>query len=161
MGRIITEQPNLPEDELVFERERLLNLIDSKVKRKEMDIARGLAEELFKTEIGYALLRKMRMLRKHTDLLLKVIFALVSVLVVCTVAMILNIRPSFGLLGQGLAIMGIILAVTVDAFLVKRFERALKGFADAYETWKQSFVERVLTCGIKYRDPEDWQWYRS
>lgn len=156
---IITAQRDSPEDRLAFERERLLNLIDSRVKRKEMDIAQGLAEELFKTEIGFALLKRMRMLRKHTDLVLKIIFALVIVLVVCTVATILNIRPSVSLMGQGLSIIGIILSVAVDAFLVKRFERALKGIADAYETWKRSFVERVLTCGIKCHDPEEWQRY--
>lgn len=156
MGRNMTDQRNFPEEELAFERERLLNLIESKIKRREMDLAEGLAEELFKTEVGFVLLKKMKVLRRYTRLLLRIIFALVSVLLGCTIAMILDMRPSFNLLGQVLAVLGIILAVVVDGFLVKRFEKGLKMIMEVYETQKQPFIEWVLTNGIRCR-LEDWQ----
>ncbi len=143
-------------EEQAFERERLLNLIDSKIRRKEMDLAKGLAEELFKAEVGFALRKNMQMLRRYTNLLLRIIFALVSVLLVCTVAMVLNVRPSFSLLGQALAVLGIILAVVADAFLLKRFERVPKMIVEMYETQKQLFIDWVLANGIRCR-LEDWQ----
>jgi len=156
MGRNMTDQRNFPEEELAFERERLLNLIESRIRRREMDLAEGLAEELFKTEVGFVLLKKMKVLRRYTRLLLRIIFALVSVLLGCTIAMILDMRPSFSLLGQVLAVLGIILAVVVDGFLVKRFEKGLKIIMEVYETQKQPFIEWVLTNGIRCR-LEDWQ----
>jgi hypothetical protein len=156
MARYVTDQRSFPEKEQAFERERLLNLIDSKIKRKEMDLAKGLAEELFKAEVGFALLKNMKLLRRYTNLLLRIIFALVSVLLVCTIAMVLNMRPSFSLLGQVLAVLGIILAVIADAFVVKRFEKVLKLIVEMYETQKQLFIDWVLANGIRCR-LEDWQ----
>ncbi len=143
-------------EEQAFERERLLNLIDSKIKRKEMDLAKGLAEELFKAEVGFALRKNMQMLRRYTNLLLRIIFVLVSFLLACTIALVLNVRPSFSLLGQVLAMLGIILAVVADAFLVKRFERVPQMIVEMYETQKQLFIEWVLANGIRCR-LEDWQ----
>jgi hypothetical protein len=151
---------NFSEDEQTFERERLLNLIESKIRRKEMDLAKGLAEELFSAEIGFAVLKNVTMLRRYTTLLLRIIFALVSILLVCTIAMVLNIRPFFSLVGQVSAAFGVIVAVAADAFVMKRFKRVLKVIVEMYETRKQLFVDWVLANGI--RCPlEDWQRMRG
>lgn len=156
MEKTVTAQKKFPEKEIAFERERLLNLIDSRIIRKEMDSAKSLAEELFKTEIGFVLLKKTRVLRKYTNLLMKTVSVLVSVLLLCTAAMILNIRPSFSLVLQAITVTGIVFAVIVDAFLMKRFKKTLRTVMEAYETKKLLFIEWVLTDGIRCHG-EDWQ----
>ena len=144
-----------PEKKLAFERQRLLNLICSRLKRREVDIAEGFAEELFKKELEYALTKKTRLLRKYNNVLLKVIFAQLGVLFICTASMVLNIRPSFSLLVQAFSIAGIVSAFAVDGFLVKKFERTVRAIMDAYEMRKQYFVERVLSAGMRSEDPEE------
>lgn len=155
-ARQMKGQRNFSVEEQTFERERLLNLIESKIRRKEMDLAKGLAEELFSAEIGFAVLKNVTMLRRYTTLLLRVIFALAGILFVCTIAMVMNIRPFFSLVGQVIAALGVIVAVAADAFVMKRFRRVLKVIVEMYETRRQLFVDWVLANGIRCR-LEDWQ----
>jgi len=150
---VLMNKGSFPEDVITFERERLLNLIDSKIKRDEMDLARGLAEELFKTEIEFALSVRTRILRKHNRILLKILFSLISIVLACTFCMVLNIRPSFSLLVQAVTVIAFLSTVAIDAFLVRRFERGLKTIIEVYETKKQSFIEGVITNGINYTVP--------
>jgi len=142
-----------PKKEITFERERLLNLIDSKIKRNEMDLAKGLAEELFKAEMEFALSVRTKLIGKHNRILLKIMLSLISIVLACTAFMVLNIRPSFSLLVQGVTVIALLTTVAIDTFLVRRFERALKTIIEAYETQKQSFVEGVITNGINYTAP--------
>ena len=157
MGKIAAFRRVHPDKEIAFERGRLLNLIDSKIRRKEMDAAKGFAEELFRIEIEFALRKKARMLSKYKNLLLRIIVALVSVLFICTAFMVLNIRPAFSLVIETFTVLGIISAVMIYAFLGKRFGKALRVLIEAYETQKQFFIERVLTHLMKCGSPEDWQ----
>ncbi|MDA8241903.1 MAG: hypothetical protein M0Z67_16250 [Nitrospiraceae bacterium] len=57
-------QRTLPDKIAAFERQRLLNLIDSNIKRREIERAMGFAEELFKKEIQFALISRTRLLIK-------------------------------------------------------------------------------------------------
>jgi hypothetical protein len=157
MEKTTVRQRIHPEEELVFERERLLNLIDSKIKRKEMDAAKGVAEELFKTEVKFALLKKTRILARYNNLLLRMIFGLISVLFFCTAFMVLNIKPAFSLLVEAFSVLGIISAVVIDSLLVKKFEKTVRAIMEVYETRKQFFIEKVLTHGIACDTSEDWQ----
>ncbi len=145
------------EKELSFERVRLLNLIESRIRRKEMDEAKGFAEELFRVEIELALHRRTRRFSRYNNLLLRIIVALVSVLFVCTAFMVLNVRPTFSLMVEAFSVLGIISAVMIDSLLVKRFGKAIRLLMEAYETQKQFFIERVLTYGMKCRSLEDLQ----
>lgn len=157
MKKNITDHKIYTEKKLDYERERLLNLIDSRLRRKERDVAMGLAEELFRTEIAFALLMKTRRVRKYNRLLLRIIVALGIILFMCTTFMVLNIRPSFSLIIQSSAALGIVAAIFIDSLLNKRFEKALAIIDDVCETGKQSFIERVLTCGMKCGDSEEWR----
>lgn len=141
------------EQGITFERERLLNLIDSRIKRGEMALAKGLAEELFKTEMEFALSVRTKILGKHNRILLKIMLSLIIIVLACTAFMVLNIRPSFSLLVQVVTVIALLSTIIIDAFLVRRFERALKTIMEACETQKQSFVEGVITNGINYTVP--------
>ncbi len=146
----------LPEKTLAFERQRLLNLIDSKVKRKEMESAREFAEELFRKEIHFALLKTTRLLRRCNSAILKIIVALLGVFFVCTASTVLNIRPSFSLAVEAAAVIGIVSAFVVGGLLVKRLEKALRVIMDMYETRRHVFIEMVLTRGGERVNSDDW-----
>jgi hypothetical protein len=150
---VFIKRQSSSEKEISFERERLLNLIESKVKRNEMDLARGLAEDLFKTEMEFALSVRTKILGKHNRILLKIMLSLISIVLACTAFMVLNIKPSFSLLVQGVTVIALLSTVAIDTLLVRRFERALKTIMEVYETQKQSFIEGVITNGIHYTVP--------
>ncbi len=157
MGKTTVQKNIVSEKELAFERVRLLNLIESRIRRKEMEAAKGFAEELFRIEIELSLRRRTRRLSRYNNLLLRIIVALVSVLFVCTVFMVLNVRPAFSLIVETFSVLGIISAVMIDSLIVKRFGKALRVLIEVYETQKQFFIERVLTHGMKCRSLEDLQ----
>lgn len=140
-------------EEITFERERLLNLIDSKIKRNEMDLARNLAEELFKAEMEFALSVRTKLLGKYNWILLKILLSLINIVLTCTFFMVLNIRPSFSLLVQTVTVIALLSTVAIYTFLVRRFERTLKTIMEVYEKQKQSFIEGVITNGIDYTVP--------
>lgn len=100
-----------------FERGRFLNLIDSRIRRNEMEAAKGLAEELFKTEVRFALFKKTKVLARYNSLLLRVIIGLISVLVFSTALTVLNIRPAFSLVIEMFSVLGIISAVVINSSL--------------------------------------------
>jgi hypothetical protein len=139
------------EQEMRFERERLLNLINSKIQRREMDVAKGFAEELFDAEVEFALLRKTKRLKRYSSIMLKVMLAFIGVLFVSVACMVLNINPSFHLMTQLCSLLAIISLILLNALLVRRFEYGVRMIVDAYETVKKSFAERVISslmdCG--------------
>jgi len=149
-------QRTLPDKIVAFERQRLLNLIDSKIKRREIETAMGFAEELFRREVLYALIRRTRLLIKCTAILWKIIVVLICSFFVFTVLTVLNIRPFFSLVAEAVALTCIVSGVVVDRLLAKRLAKAAAVIMDVYETRRETFVERVLTRGAEYIDSEDW-----
>ncbi len=158
MKRVRATESTSPENELNFERERLLNLIDCKVKRKDMEIAMNLADELFRTEMEFALMRKTRRLKKYNAVLLRIIFLMLTVLFAAMTFMVMNINPSFNLLVQAIAVLSIISSVVVNAILINRFTKTVALMMNSYEVEKQTFIQKLLdnltNCGnsnVKYR----------
>ncbi len=143
-------QRTLPDKIIAFERQRLLNLIDSKIKRREIESAMGFAEELFRREVQFALIRRTRLLIKFNAVLLKIIVVLPGVFFVSTLLTVLNIRPLSSLFAAAFAIIGIVSGVIVDRLLAKRLAKAVKIIIDVYETGRETFVENVLTNGVEY-----------
>ena len=141
------------EEDLNFERERLLNLIDSKIRRNEMGLAKDFAEELFQTEIVFALFKKTERLKKCNSLLVKVMLSMIGALLLSITCMVLNINPVFNLLAQVCTILVIITAVIINSLLVKRFGRAIKMMVDVYETVRQSFIDRLLDSFLTHSSP--------
>ena len=149
-------QRTLPDKILAFERQRLRNLIDSKIRRREIESAMGFAEELFKREVQYALIRRTRLLIKCTAVLWKIIVVLLGGFFIFTMLTVLNIRPFFSLTAGSLALSGIVSGLVVDRSLAKRLAKAAEIIMDVYETRREAFVERVLTNGVEHIDSEDW-----
>ncbi|HTR44729.1 MAG TPA: hypothetical protein VMH06_03385 [Thermodesulfovibrionales bacterium] len=127
-----------------FEQERLLNLIECRIRRNEIELARGFAEDLFRNEIEFALREKTRRLGKYTRMLLKIMLSLLGLLSVSVICTVLDIRPSFNLLAQVVAILAIIVAILVNSLLVKRFGKAVRRMLDMYEAMRQSFIDRLI-----------------
>jgi hypothetical protein len=149
-------QKNLPDEVAAFERQRLLNLIDSKIRRREIESAMGFAEELFRSEVQYALIRRTRFLIKSTAALRKIIAVLLGVFFVFTVMTVLNIRPFFSLVGETVALTGIVSGIVVDRLLAKRLAKAVAVIMDVYENGRDTFVERILANGAECVHSEDW-----
>jgi hypothetical protein len=149
-------QRTLPDKIEAFERQRLLNLIDSKIKRREIDSAMGFAEELFKSEIQYALIRRTSLLIKCTAALRNIIAVLLGVFFVSTVMTVLNISPFFSLVAEAVALTGIVSGIVVDTLIAKRLAKAVAMIMHIYETERETFVKRILTDGAEYVYSEDW-----
>jgi len=148
-------QRTLPDKIVAFERQRLLNLIDSNVKRREIERATGFAEELFKRELQFALINRTRLLLKCNSALLKIIVVLLGVFFVFTVLTVLNIRPFLSLVAEAVAITGIVSGVVVDRLLAKRLAKEVTIIMEVYETGREAFVEGVRNNGVEQIDPED------
>ena len=112
-----------------FEQERLLNLIECRIRRNEIE---------------FALREKTRRLGKYTRMLLKIMLSLLGLLSVSVICTVLDIRPSFNLLAQVVAILAIIVAILVNSLLVKRFGKAVRRMLDMYEAMRQSFIDRLI-----------------
>jgi hypothetical protein len=149
-------QRTLPDNMVAFERQRLLNLIDSNVKRREIERAMGFAEELFKIELRLALISRTRLLIKYNALLLKVLVVLLGIFFVFTVLAVLNVMPLLSLVAEAVAMAGVVSGIVVDRLLAKKLAGEIAIIMDVYETGRETFVERVLTDGAEYIDSEDW-----
>jgi hypothetical protein len=133
-----------PEKQLDFERDRLVNLINSKIRRNEMSCAQDLAVELFKTEVEFTLLRKTKKLNRYNNLCLNTIFFLICLLVLSIACTVLNIKPLFFFMVNAIMILIICSAFIFNAFLVRQFEQGIRKIVDAYEILQQSFTEKLL-----------------
>jgi len=150
---VFMRKSSFAEKGIAFERERLLNLIDSRIKRNEIGLAKGLAEELFRAEMEFALSARTRILGRHNRIVLKIMHSLICIVLGCTFFMVLNIRPSFSLLVEAVTVIALLSTVAIDTFLVRRFERALRTIIEVCDTKKQSFIEGVITNGINCTVP--------
>jgi len=139
---------------LDFQRERLLNLIDSKIRRKEMDVATGFAEELFMTEMEFVVVGRIKKLKKYNTMLVKIMHALLTVLLVSVACTVLHINPFMNLLAQMITILAIISVVGINSLLIHRFGRAMKTIIERYETVRQSFIDGLLDSIVNNGSPE-------
>ncbi len=140
------------EEQLEFEEKRLCVLIDSKVRRKELDEVRDLAEELFEVDARAAMQKKARSARKYSRLMLKTVMFLLGTLAALILMMIMNLRPFLDLTA-GMYVLCIILsAVIINISIVRHYRHALRGLAYAYGRAKEAFVSRVVDKGKKCKE---------
>jgi hypothetical protein len=142
------------EDRRSFERERLLNLIDSKVRRREVDVARGFAEELYDNEIGFLLRERTRAMARYDELLMSMTICMVAVLATSAALTVLNVSPFLSLKVLAASTVSSFALVVLESLLHKRFGVFLQRVAEGYENQKRLFVERVLT-GVAGSMPVD------
>ena len=132
------------EQEIAFERERLLNLIDSRIRRNEFARARAFAEELFRAEVEFAVRRKTRRYGRYNRILLHDVVLLIGIFLGSLVCMVLNIKPVLCLLVATGTIGAIFSMILFNALLMKRFERLLRNKMERYENLRQVFIEMLL-----------------
>lgn len=132
------------ERELDFERKRLLKLVECRIRRNEVESARKHAEELFQREIEFELLKKTKKIVKYNGVLVNVIGFLLCVVLLLTACAVLNIEPSTSLIAEAFIILSIFLLISVDSFIVRRFERTLRRLMDKYEAEKQLYVYKTV-----------------
>lgn len=146
-----------PERELDFERERILNLIGSKVRRKDMDIARNLAEDLYNLEIEFALRRQVEKLRKHNRLVFRIFIITLPIIVASVTFLVLGLHPSFYLVEIPAALVFMTSFIVANGVFVRRFERNVAHIVDAYEIKKQNFTRRLIERFLNFCSADEVQ----
>ena len=140
------------EKKLDFERERILNLIGSRIRRQDIEIARKLAEDLYNVEIGCALHRVIVKLKRYNKLTFLLFILTFPVLLASITLTVLGLSPSFYLLVFAAVLLFIVSSLLINALLVRRFEKNVADIVCAYETKKHNFVARLIerfmeSCG--------------
>ena len=143
---------NCTEKKLDFERERILNLIGSRIRRQDIEIAQELAEDLYNVEIGCALHRVIVKLKRYNKLTFLLFILTFPVLLASITLTVLGLSPFFYLLVFAAALLFIISLLLINGLLVRRFEKNVVEIVCAYEVKKQSFVIRLIerlteSCG--------------
>lgn len=154
MIRVPEKGTGFSEKELDFERERLLNLIESRISRKDFDIAQKLAGDLYDVEITFALRRKIRKLKRFNRLVFLLILLTLPVIVASMTFTVLGLRPFFYLIILAAALFAILSFILINALLVRHFGKTRSMILDAYDVRKQTFVG-CLTRHYSGRNGQD------
>ncbi len=139
-----SRQITLSDKKMGLERERLLALIGSRIRRNETDSAQSYAAELFNAEIESELLKKTRKLAACSALFFKGISVLICITVVFAGLAVLDIEPFFSLVSELLIMLSIISLIVIHRIITGRFEKAVETVLDRYDSEKKLFIERVV-----------------
>ena len=139
-----TGQITLPEEQVNRKRERLLALIESRIRRNETDIAQSYAAELFNAEIEFELRKKAKKLAACNRRFFKGISVLICIMVVFAGLTALDIEPFFSLVSELLIMLSIISLIVIHRIITGRFEKAIETVLDRYDSEKKLFIERVF-----------------
>ncbi len=150
MTRVRAKRRSFSEKELDFERERLLNLIGSKIIRKDIDVAQNLAGDLYDVEIRFALHRKIVELKRFNRLVFMLILMTLPVVVASMTFTILGLRPLFYLITLAVALTAILSFIIIDAVLVRRFEKTRSLILDSYDVRRRTFIGRLTQWCSNY-----------
>lgn len=143
MKAVIFTQDRL-EKELDAERRRLLNLIECRMRRNEVENAREHAEELFRRELQFELLATTQRIVRYNGVLVNVIGFLLCMVLAFAACAVLNIAPSLSLIAEAFIILSIFLLVSVESLIARRFEKTLRKVMDRYEAEKQSYIYKTV-----------------
>jgi hypothetical protein len=134
--------------------DRLLNLIDSRLKRKEVALAEEFAAELLENAMNFLIRQKAAKMNRQNRILLfimKLLLLIASAALFCTV---MNIQPFFGLKvfiagGSMIAVL-----VVVNYFLFRRFWQGVHLMIATYERESQRFIGLLLDSVRVQGNPE-------
>ncbi len=107
------------EQKLDFERERILNLIGSRIRRQDIEIAQKLAEDLYNVEIGCALHRVVAKLKRYNKLTFLMFILTFPVLLASITLTVLGLSPFFYLIVFAAALLFIVSLLLINALLVR------------------------------------------
>lgn len=140
-------QRDISDREMAFERERLLNLIECRLQRQELGLAQEHAAELFSREREFELLRKARQLARLNRLCSRAIFALACIFCLFTIGTVLNIGR-FVITAIGGIALSVLSVVSFEAFIARRYEKAMTSLRDFEDAERQLFIRKVIErCG--------------
>ncbi|MFO0752335.1 MAG: hypothetical protein U0411_03290 [Thermodesulfovibrionales bacterium] len=144
MGRDGRQRRSISENRLDFERERLLNLIECRIRRSEPELAQEHAEELFNREVEAEVRREAGRLARYNRLFLRALLFLLCLFCLLAACAVLDIHPSFSVAAEGCVVLSIIFLVFIDTLIAGRFERSVERLLSSYDAKKLSFVRRVF-----------------
>jgi hypothetical protein len=126
------------------ETDRLLNLIDSRLRRKEIALAEELAEELLAKDMNVLLRRKAAGMRRLNRFLLFIIQLLLLKVFASLVCMVMDIQPLLGLTVFTAGVIMIALLIVLNYYLFDRFCRAIHMMTELYEKENRRFTDLLL-----------------
>lgn len=138
------------EEELDFERERLLNLIGSKIVRNDIDVAQNLAGDLYDVEMKFALGRKIRNLKRLNRFVFRLILLTLPVIVASMIFTILGLRPFFNLTILAAALTTTFLFILINAVVIRHFAKTRWIILNSYDIRRQTFIGRLTQWCLNY-----------
>jgi len=137
-----------------FEIDRLLNLIDSRLKRKEVVLAEEFAEELLEKAMNFLLHQKVARMNKLNSFLLLSMKLFLLVVFSALFCMIMDIQPLLGLKVFVSGVIMIALLVVVNYYLFGRFYRGIHFMTETYEKESKRFKDLLLDSVRVNNNPE-------
>ena len=137
-----------------FEIDRLLNLIDSRLRRKEVVLAEEFAEELLEKAMNFLLHQKAARMNKLNRFLLLIMKLLLLVVFASLFCMIMNIQPLLGLKVFVSGVIMIALLVVVNYYLFGRFYQGIHFMTETYEKESKRFKDLLLDSVRVNNNPE-------
>jgi len=134
--------------------DRLLNLIDSRLKREEVALAEEFAEELLEKAMNFLLHQKAARMNKLNRFLLLIMKLLLLVVFASLFCMIMNIQPLLGLKVFVSGVIMIALLVVVNYYLFGRFYRGIHFMTETYEKESKRFKDLLLDSVRVNNNPE-------
>lgn len=137
-------ESSYPPPELAFERERLCNLIDSRLRRQEIDQAEMIAEELLSAELGFIVRSKVGQLKRLSRLFAETACWLIGGIMIAMLLMIMDINPFLWLKILAVKTVSVVVALVLKVVVVGRICTVLHLMVDSYEQVREAFVARLL-----------------
>ena len=137
-----------------FEIERLLNLIDSRLKRKEFALAEEYAEELLEKVMNFFLRQKAARMNKLNRVLLIIMKLILLIVFASLFCMVMNIQPLLGLKVFVAGVIVIAFLVLVNYYLFGRFYQGIHLMTEIYEKEGKRFIDLLLDSVRVNNNPE-------
>ena len=137
-----------------FEIERLLNLIDSRLKRKEFALAEEYAEELLEKVMNFFLRQKAARMNKLNRFLLLIMKLILLIVFASLFCMVMNIQPLLGLKVFVAGVIVIAFLVLVNYYLFGRFYQGIHLMTEIYEKEGKRFIDLLLDSVRVNNNPE-------
>jgi len=137
-----------------FEIERLLNLIDSRLKRKEFALAEEYAEELLEKVMNFFLRQKAARMNKLNRVLLIIMKLILLIVFASLFCMVMNIQPLLGLKVFVAGVIVIAFLVLVNYYLFGRFYQGIHLMTEIYEKESKRFIDLLLDSVRVNNNPE-------
>jgi hypothetical protein len=126
------------------ETDRLLNLIDSRLRRKEIALAEELAEELLARTMNGLVRQKAAGMRRLNRFLLFIMQLLLLKVFASLVCMVMDIQPLLGLTVFTAGVIMIALLIVLNYYLFDRFCRAIHIMTELYDKESRRFTDLLL-----------------